>query len=82
MALPGVDGIEPMRALPALAGLPVIFVSAYAGGDTIARAMEAGAAETVSSSPARRRSWRRGSGIASKKRNITRIHKKHILSFQ
>ena len=47
LVLPEVDGIELMRTLPALADLPVIFVSAYAGGDTIARALEAGAADYV-----------------------------------
>ncbi len=47
LVLPGVDGIELMRTLPALADLPVIFVSAYAGGDTIARALEAGAADYI-----------------------------------
>ena len=45
LVLPGADGIELMRTLPALADLPVIFVSAYGGGDTIARALEAGAAD-------------------------------------
>ena len=47
LVLPGVDGIELMRTLPALADLPVIFVSAYRGGDTIARALEAGAADYI-----------------------------------
>ena len=47
LVLPGVDGIELMRTLPALADLPVIFVSAYGGGDTIARALEAGAADYI-----------------------------------
>ena len=47
LVLPGVDGIELMRTLPALQDLPVIFVSAYAGGDTIARALEAGAADYI-----------------------------------
>ena len=47
LVLPGVDSIELMRTLPALADLPVIFVSAYGGGDTIARALEAGAADYI-----------------------------------
>ena len=47
LVLPGADGIELMRTLPALADLPVIFVSAYGGGDTIARALEAGAADYI-----------------------------------
>ena len=33
LVLPGADGIELMRTLPALADLPVIFVSAYGGDD-------------------------------------------------
>ena len=47
LVLPGVDGIELMRTLPALADLPVIFVSAYGRGDTVARALEAGAADYI-----------------------------------
>ena len=47
LVLPGVDGIELMRTLPGLADLPVIFVSAYGEGDTIARALEAGAADYI-----------------------------------
>ena len=42
LVLPGADGIELMHTLPALAGLPVIFVSAYGRGETIARALEGG----------------------------------------
>ena len=41
------DGIELMRTLPGLSDLPVILVSAYGGGDTIARALEAGAADYI-----------------------------------
>ena len=47
LVLPGADGIELMRTLPALADLPVIFVSAYGRGETIARALEAGAADYI-----------------------------------
>ncbi len=47
LVLPGTDGIELMRTLPALSDLPVIFVSAYGQGDTIARALEAGAADYI-----------------------------------
>ena len=47
LVLPGVDGIELMRTLPGLAELPVIFVSAYGEGDTVARALEAGAADYI-----------------------------------
>ena len=39
------DGIELMRTLPGLADLPVIFLSVYGEGDTVARALEAGAAD-------------------------------------
>ncbi len=45
LVLPGTDGIELMRTVPALADLPVIFVSAYGRGETVARALEAGAAD-------------------------------------
>ena len=44
---PGADGIELMQTLPALADLPVILVSAYGRGETIARALEAGAADYI-----------------------------------
>ena len=47
LVLPGADGIELMQTLPALADLPVIFVSAYDRGETIARALEAGAADYI-----------------------------------
>ena len=47
LALPGADGIVLMQTLPALAGLPVIFVSAYGREETVARALEAGAADYV-----------------------------------
>ena len=47
LVLPGTDGIELMRTLPGLADLPVILVSAYGEGDTIARALEAGAADYI-----------------------------------
>ena len=43
-----------MQILPALADPPVIFVSAYGRGDTVPRALEAGAADYIvtPSSPA------------------------------
>ena len=47
LVLPGADGIELMRTLPALADIPVIFVSAYGRGETIAQALEAGAADYI-----------------------------------
>ena len=47
LMLPGTDGIELMESLPALAELPVIFISAYGRDETIARALEAGAADYI-----------------------------------
>ena len=45
--LPGTDGIELMRTVPELADLPVIFISGYGRDETIARALEAGAADYI-----------------------------------
>ena len=45
LMLPGVDGIEMMERIHELANLPVIFISAYGRDETIARALEAGAAD-------------------------------------
>ncbi len=45
LALPGTDGIELMRQVPELAGLPVVFVSVYGRDETVARALDAGAAD-------------------------------------
>ena len=47
LVLPGTDGIALMETLPALAGLPVILISAYGRGDTVAKALEAGAADYI-----------------------------------
>ena len=47
LVLPGADGVELMRTLPGLADVPVIFVSAYGEGETVARALEAGAADYI-----------------------------------
>ena len=47
LMLPGTDGIELMRSLPALRDRPVIFVSAYGRDETIATALEMGAADYV-----------------------------------
>ena len=47
LVLPGVDGIELMQTVPALAELPVIFISAYGRDETVARALEAGAADYI-----------------------------------
>ena len=45
LMLPGADGIELMRTLPELAEVPVIFISGYDRDETIARALEVGAAD-------------------------------------
>ena len=47
LVLPGTDGIELMQSVPALADLPVIFISAYGRDETVARALEAGAADYI-----------------------------------
>ena len=47
LVLPGVDGIELMELVPGLADLPVIFISVYSRDETIARALEAGAADYI-----------------------------------
>ncbi len=43
LVLPGSDGVALMAEVPALAELPVIFISAYGRDETIARALDAGA---------------------------------------
>ncbi len=45
LMLPGTDGIELMETLPELADIPVIFISAYGRDETVARALERGAAD-------------------------------------
>ena len=45
LMLPGTDGIELMQRVPEMADLPVIFISGYGRDETIARALEAGAAD-------------------------------------
>ena len=47
LLLPGSDGIELMRSVPELADLPVIFISAYGRDETVAKALEAGAADYI-----------------------------------
>ena len=47
LMLPGTDGIELMEHIPELADLPVIFLSAYRRDETIARALELGAADYI-----------------------------------
>ena len=45
LMLPGADGIELMETVPELADVPVIFISAYGRDETVARALEQGAAD-------------------------------------
>ncbi|MCY4592879.1 MAG: response regulator [Alphaproteobacteria bacterium] len=47
LMLPETDGIELMARVPELAQLPVIFISGYGGDETVARALEAGAADYI-----------------------------------
>ena len=47
LLLPEMDGIELMQMVPALANLPVIFLSAYGRDETIARALETGAVDYI-----------------------------------
>ena len=47
LMLPGTDGIKLMRTVPELADLPVIFISGYGRDETVARALEAGAADYI-----------------------------------
>ena len=47
LMLPGTDGIELMENVPELDDLPVIFISGYGRDETIARALEAGAADYI-----------------------------------
>ena len=45
LILPGQDGIELMDSVPELSDLPVIFISGYGRDETVARALESGAAD-------------------------------------
>ena len=47
LVLPGTDGIDLMKRVPELADLPVIFISGYGNDETIARALELGAADYI-----------------------------------
>ena len=47
LMLPGTDGIGLMERTPALADLPVIFISGYRRDETIARALDSGAADYI-----------------------------------
>ena len=47
LVLPGKDGIELMRKTPELSDQPVIFISGYGRDETVAAALEAGAADYI-----------------------------------
>ena len=47
LMLPGTDGIALMENVPELGELPVLFISGYGRDETIARALEAGAADYI-----------------------------------
>ena len=47
LMLPDADGIELMRQVPELADLPVIFISAYRRDETVAKALDSGAADYI-----------------------------------
>ena len=47
LVFPNVDGIALMESVPALADLPVIFISGYGRDETISRALEAGAVDYI-----------------------------------
>ena len=47
LLLPGRDGIELLEQVPELSDQPVIFISAYGRDETIARALESGAADYI-----------------------------------
>ena len=47
LMLPGTDGIALMGSVPELGEIPVVFISGYGRDETIARALEAGAADYV-----------------------------------
>ena len=47
LVLPGTDGIKLMAEVPEMADLPVVFISAYGRDETIAKALEMGAADYI-----------------------------------
>ena len=47
LVFPSADGIALMESVPALADLPVIFISGYGRDETIVKALEAGAADYI-----------------------------------
>ena len=47
LVMPGTDGIALMESIPELGDLPVIFISGYGRDETVARALDAGAADYI-----------------------------------
>ena len=47
LVLPDADGIELMELVPELSDVPVIFISGYGRDETVARALDAGAADYI-----------------------------------
>ncbi len=47
LVMPGQDGIELMESVPELSDLPVIFISGYGRDETVAAALESGAADYI-----------------------------------
>ena len=47
LALPGADDVELMTEIPELSDPPVILISAYGCDETVARALDAGAADYI-----------------------------------
>ncbi len=47
LMLPDADGLELMARIPELSDLPVIFISVYGRDETVAKALEAGAADYI-----------------------------------
>ena len=47
LMFPDTDGIELMKELPELSDVPVIFISGYRRDETVARALESGAADYI-----------------------------------
>ena len=47
LVLPGTDGLELMEQVPVMADLPVIFISGYGRDETIAKALQEGAADYI-----------------------------------
>ncbi|MDE0024848.1 MAG: response regulator [Spirochaetaceae bacterium] len=47
LMLPGTDGLKMLESVPELSELPVIFMSGYERGETVARALELGASDYI-----------------------------------